>query len=115
MTKNQYKPLPNGLFIEESTIEESNIDGQGLFTEKFIHRNTDLGVCHIEMRTYDMDSIIIRTPLGGFINHSSTPNCMRIQKDNAWHLVTMGNVLPGEELTLTYSMYNPEIKDEKSQ
>ena len=109
MAENHYKPLPDGLFIEES-----NIDGQGLFTDKFIHRNTDLGVSHIEMRTYDMDSIIIRTPLGGFINHSPTPNCIRIQKDNEWRLVTISNVLPGEELTLTYSMYNPEMKDEKS-
>ena len=36
------------------------------------------------------------------------------KKDNEWHLVTISNVLPGEELTLTYSMYNPEMEDEKS-
>ena len=100
MAENHYKPLPDGLFIEES-----NIDGQGLFTDKFIHRNTDLGVCHIEMRTYDMDSIIIRTPLGGFINHSDDPNCIKLMKDNKYYMMTCKDIKAGEELFLKYTFY----------
>ena len=52
--------------------------------------------------------MLIRTPLGGFVNHSDEPNCMRVQKDNRWNLVTIANILPGEELTLCYTMYKPE-------
>ena len=99
--ENPYRPLPEGLFIEESKIE-----GQGLFTDRFIHRNTDLGLCHIEIMS--CPPMLIRTPLGGFVNHSDEPNCMRVQKDNRWNLVTIANILPGEELTLCYTMYKPE-------
>ena len=32
---------------------------------------------------------------------------MRVQKDNCWNLVTIANILSGEELTLYYMMYKP--------
>ena len=99
--ENHYRPLPEGLLIEESRIE-----GQGLFTDRFIHRNTNLGLCNIE--TMSCPPMLVRTPLGGFINHSDEPNCMRVQKDNRWNLVTITNILPGEELTLCYTMYKPD-------
>ena len=37
-----YAPLPDGLFIQKSPIE-----GQGLFTNKFIEVNEKLGLCHL--------------------------------------------------------------------
>jgi SET domain-containing protein len=55
--------------------------------------------------------LLVRTPLGGFINHSDEPNCMRVQKDNRWNLLTIANILPGEELTLRYTMYKPRPID----
>ena len=42
--KQTYKPLPDNLFIEESLI-----DGQGLFASKDIPKGTDLGISHIEI------------------------------------------------------------------
>ena len=57
--KENYKPLPYGLIIADSQI-----NGQGLFTTRKLVRGTHLGESH-----YRMDGKLIRTPLGGFINH----------------------------------------------
>ena len=66
-----YKPLPDGLTISISVIE-----GLGLFTESFVKKGTNFGVSHMKM-----NGMLIRTPLGGFINHSDTPNCFKISFD----------------------------------
>ena len=62
-----YKPLPNSL-----TIKPSKIDGLGLFAIKVIPKNTYFGLTHIAVGNH-----LIRTPLGGFINHSQKPNCKK--------------------------------------
>ena len=67
--KDPYKPLPYGL-----VIADSGISGQGLFTTRKLVRGTHLGESH-----YRLDGELIRTPLGGFINHSDEPNCLRSQ------------------------------------
>ena len=121
--KQTYKPLPDSLFIEESFI-----DGQGLFANNAIAADTDLGISHIEIEKDKMASLeMIRTPLGGFINHEKTvkepdsfgkdvevsgPNCKRIKgrMDGCvinYNLITRRDIKPGEELTLEYSMYVP--------
>lgn len=89
-----YRPLPSNL-----TIKESKIDGLGLFAKYFIPINTNLGISHIKKES---QTDLIRTPLGGFINHSVTPNCTIIS-DNGFNLVAKFNILAGEELTLDYS------------
>jgi len=121
--KQTYKPLPDNLFIEESFI-----DGQGLFANNNIAANTDLGISHIEIEKNKMAPLdMIRTPLGGFINHETTikepdgkgkdvevsgPNCKRIKgrMDGcmvSYSLITRRDIKAGEELTLEYSMYVP--------
>ena len=121
--KQTYKPLPDNLFIEESFI-----DGQGLFASIDIAENTDLGISHIEVVKNKMAPLeMIRTPLGGFINHETTikepdskgkdvevsgPNCKRIKgrMDGCvinYNLITRRDIKAGEELTLEYSMYVP--------
>jgi hypothetical protein len=73
-----YKPLPTGLFIKDS-----NIEGQGLFTTRDLIAGCELGESHYRIDTSGIESIneeenknlFIRTPLGGFINHSEEPNC----------------------------------------
>ena len=121
--KQTYKPLSDNLFIEESMI-----DGQGLFASKDIPDNTDLGISHIEIEKDKMAPLeMIRTPLGGFINHEKTikekneegkeveisgPNCKRIKgrRDGCkieYSLITRRDIKAGEELTLEYSMYIP--------
>ena len=120
-----YKPLPTGLFIKDS-----NIEGQGLFTNKNISKETDLGMSHLEL-----GKMIIRTPLGGFINHSNNPNCIKNRfmltrqewnhssnlPDNhydhnftKWHLMTIKDIEVGEELTLKYTMYNLKEDNDKT-
>ena len=70
--------------------------------------------------------MIIRTPLGGFINHSDTPNCVKVkslltrqQWNNLidlpndkydhnftkWDLVTLRDIDAGDELTVRYTFY----------
>jgi len=101
-----YKPLP-----ESVTIKKSGIHNLGLFANQKINKATNLGTTHIKI-----GDTIIRTPLGGFINHSNTPNCNKavvrmptidtLLLDKKWNLVTMEDIKKGEELTLRYTFYN---------
>jgi SET domain-containing protein len=45
---------------------------------------------------------IIRTPLGGFINHSETPNCIIEKEEDIWYLETTDDITDNEELTVRY-------------
>tara|TARA_B100001245_G_scaffold136354_1_gene101277 strand:- start:11888 stop:12184 length:297 start_codon:yes stop_codon:yes gene_type:complete len=94
-----YKPLPS--FI---TIKESPISGLGLFATEPIKANTYIGTILIEL-----DNEIIRTPIGGFGNHSDTPNCEKRKYIDRWNLVTKRDIQRDEELTWTYTLY--EIND----
>ena len=103
--KNLYKPLPFGLVVADSSI-----NGQGLFTTRKLVRGTQLGESH-----YRMDGKLIRTPLGGFINHSNEPNCTKSQVRikphyDKWNIMVIEDIEEGEELTIKYTMYDPEKK-----
>jgi len=99
-----YKPLP-----ESVTIKQSGVHGLGLFADQDIKQGTNLGICHLKI-----DDTIIRTPLGGFINHTNTPNCTKVElhangKESfrkKWNLITRQNIKKGEEITLCYTFYN---------
>ena len=98
-----YKPLPDSL-----TIKTSKVNGLGLFADQDINQATNLGITHIKI-----DDNIIRTPLGGFINHSKTPNCVKVELHangtepfrKKWNLVTTQDIKKGEEITLRYTFY----------
>jgi len=92
-----YRPLPDSL-----TIKPSSIDGLGLFATQTIPKNTDLGMIH-----FSYGELIIRTPLGGFINHSEKPNCKKLDLEDEWHLKTITEIKKDEELTLKYTLYTP--------
>tara|TARA_R100001244_G_C5108438_1_gene120547 strand:- start:149 stop:457 length:309 start_codon:yes stop_codon:yes gene_type:complete len=100
-----YKPLPESL-----TIKQSGINGLGLFAEQKIMQGTNLGMSHLKI-----GDTIFRTPLGGFINHSNTPNCAKAEVrmtaetlliDKKWNLVTLRDIKEGEELTVRYTFYS---------
>ena len=110
-----YRPLPDGLYIGVSSIE-----GQGLYTDRALTKGCQLGESHYRIATNDIPSvnteenksILIRTPLGGFINHSDKPNCHRSQIRvkpgfDKWTITVVEDVSPGDELTLKYTMYDP--------
>ena len=98
-----YKPLPPYL-----TIKASKVDGLGLFALENIVLGTNMGMSHVEI-----ENKIIRTPLGGFINHSGDPNCAKVELPMSnekfnykkWNLVTIRDIKDGEELTTRYTFY----------
>ena len=77
--------------------------GLGLFATSDINATLELGITHIEDDRFLNG--LIRTPLGGFINHSDTPNCKLIESDDKKYLIVMKDVKKGEELTLKYKIY----------
>ena len=104
-----YKPLPESL-----TIKQSGINGLGLFANQKIKQRTSFGVSH-----YKFNGDIIRTPLGGFINHSNDPNIVKVElkineeddpllkiATKKWNLVALRDIKEGEELTVRYTFYN---------
>ena len=103
-----YKPLPESL-----TIKQSGINGLGLFARESLKQGMNLGMSHIKIADQ-----IIRTPLGGFINHSNTPNCEKasllmtnqFNPDHKydykkWNLITTKDIEKGDELTVQYTFY----------
>jgi len=104
-----YKPLSKNL-----TIAKSDIEGLGLFATEFIIKGTDLGMTHIYDERFEDN--YIRLPLGGFFNHSITPNCeivIRLKtstKGSIKHLrlFTISDINPGDELTAYYTLYQPK-------
>ena len=107
-TKEMYKPLPDNLRLGFSDIHDI-----GLFAKENISKGTNFGMSHIQV-----SDTIIRTPLGGFINHSENANCIKAElrmfnEDDPtkplnykkWNLVTIKDIKEGEELTLKYTFY----------
>ena len=104
-----YKPLPESL-----TIKESGINGLGLFAKEGIGQGTNLGMSHVLI-----GAGLLRTPLGGFINHSDEGNIVKVEhkineKDDPllkmatkkWNLITLRDIKEGEELTVRYTFYD---------
>ena len=107
MTNKTYQPLPDSLHIGESKIH-----GQGLVASENIPMGTDLGISH-----YRKGNDVIRTPLGGFINHSEDPSATRKQIRiepywDKWNVTTIKDIKKGEEITLKYTMYRVDNADQ---
>lgn len=69
-----YRPLPN-----ELTIKDSKIEGLGLFATVKIKKNSFIGLTHIRDEMFE--GKYIRTPLGGFYNHSKDSNIIKMVSD----------------------------------
>ena len=96
-----YRPLPDCV-----TISSSGIEGLGLIAVSDIPAGIKLGISHIRDERFENNHI--RTPLGGFINHSENPNCKIALdlEDMYFILETENNIKAGEELTLKYNLYD---------
>lgn len=90
-----YKPLPDCV-----TIRKSNINGLGLHCVKHIVAGTEIGMSH-----FYWGEKLMRTPLGGFYNHSDDPNIEKRQKDSRFFIVATRDIWPGEEITCRYTFY----------
>ena len=91
-----YRPLPMGL-----TIRKSGIDGLGLHSTTNLNAGTVLGETHVLVHNRDRHEWV-RTPLGGFINHSDNPNCYISTDRGDRTLHTVIPVAKDEELTVYY-------------
>ena len=104
-----YKPLPKELRLGFSDIHDI-----GIFAKEDISTGTNFGMSH-----FQMGKNIIRTPLGGFLNHADDANCVKAElrmfnEDDPtkplnykkWNLVTIKDIKQGEELTLKYTFYD---------
>ena len=116
-----YKALPDCL-----TIDKSKIHGLGLFATEDIDKDTNLGISHVKNTSSKFENNYVRTPLGGCINHSDDPNCIKFIPDvvvapdisGSWlgkvsfpdymSLKTIRKIRKGEELTVTYTLYSIE-------
>ena len=95
-----YKPLPDSV-----TIKESPISGLGLFATEKIDAHTLIGIIHHPRK--ESEDGHIRTPLGGFGNHSDDPNCFKLlMEDGVWWIGASRDIESGEELTWQYSLYS---------
>ena len=120
-----YRPLPKSL-----TIKDSKIDGLGLFSKTKIQKNSFIGITHVKHN--DFQDMYIRTPLGGFYNHSKNPNVTKISSDTLpkydfgqnieikikesledknnnklkyFYLVSLKDIEPGEEILAKDTFY----------
>ena len=92
---NTYKPLPDNV-----TVDDSFIHGLGLICSKDINAGVCLGITHIlhDQRGW------IRTPLGGFINHSEHPNCFILDTGKERNLYPVKPIRKAEELCVFYTL-----------
>ena len=105
MTKNKKKLHYNHL-PEYLAIGPSQIHGAGILAIEDIPGEVVIGITHVYDPNFQHD--YIRTPLGGFVNHSEDPNCELIEDDEDTDykkLKTIRKIQSGEELTLKYSLY----------
>lgn len=91
-----YRPLPQGL-----TIMESSIEGLGLYVEQDFPAGHEFGETHVFAVSQNRREWV-RTPLGGFINHSENPNCYINTDYGERTLHSVRPIKSGEEVTVYY-------------
>ena len=100
--KEPYNPLPEYL-----AIGPSDIHGAGILAKEDIPGEVVIGITHVYDPNFQHN--YIRTPLGGFINHSESPNCELVDDDedsDYKKLKTLYKIEAGRELTLKYNLYD---------
>jgi len=94
-----YLPLPFNVYLKRSEIH-----GMGLYAKEDIEKGHVFGITHVS--DYEFEDGYIRTPLGGFFNHSETPNCEAYKEGRYIKLKTIIDVKKDEELTAFYWLYD---------
>jgi len=101
-----YQALPKFLHIQYSPVA-----GQGIFALNDIPADVYLGISHVVVHDTEYPSThpMYRTPLGGFVNHSEDPNCIKECQEKEWgqiwHMKTSKSIKKGQELFLKYTFY----------
>jgi len=94
-----FEPLPSSL-----TIRSSSIHGLGLFAIDQIPAKIELGISHVKDDRFSHG--YIRTPLGGFFNHSKKPNCEAAYDGDFIKIITLTNINLGDEITVDYTKHD---------
>ena len=94
-----FEPLASSL-----TIKRSPIHGLGLFATSEIPRHTELGISHVKDDRFSHG--YIRTPLGGFFNHSNEPNCEASYDGDFIKIKTLISINSGDEITVDYTKHD---------
>tara|TARA_B100001094_G_C17612288_1_gene521814 strand:+ start:176 stop:544 length:369 start_codon:yes stop_codon:yes gene_type:complete len=105
-----YNPLPSYL-----TIKKSSVHGLGVFATKRILKGQFIGTTHY----ISNKGSLLRTPLGGFYNHSETPNVTArlapsSYKQHGMRFIDMKaakDISAGEELTANYQVTVEDLKE----
>jgi hypothetical protein len=93
------------LYKNKYYLDNSNIQGRGAFAQEEYPEGTIIDKLHDilgqgQYKFYE---------LGKMYNHSETPNCKNIMKDNTRYLVTIKPIKQGEELTADYRL-QPDLE-----
>ena len=96
--KKAYRPLPDNV-----AVQPSEIDGAGLFAVKDIPAHHEFGITHVKDNRFEDG--YVRTPLGGFFNHSDKPNCEAYVDGDFIRLRSLKNIEQGHEITVKYWLY----------
>jgi SET domain-containing protein len=96
-----HKPLPAEVYIAESPFH-----GHGIFAAKSIPADYDFGITHVADTRFPNG--FIRTPFGGFINHSFEPNCRLLEIEDTLHIKTIKSIDKDQELTIDYRPWYSE-------
>lgn len=94
-----YKPLPSYL-----TIKKSPIHGLGLYATEDIPAGLNMGITHIKNENFENG--YVRTPLGGFFNHSDMPNVKAEPSGDYIWLISLREIKAGEEIVAKYWLYD---------
>ena len=77
-----------------------------MFATQKIDKATVMAITHVTTIEKEFSHYKIRTPLGGFINHSDDPNCQLMDIGNNTFIETTREIYKGDEITLKYTMYD---------
>lgn len=106
-----FTPLKHGL-----EIRSSEIHGVGIFASLLLPEETNLGPSHYKLECTESiytpsdmamfekyhPDMMVRTCLGGFVNHSLTPNVELIDEGCYYSFKTIKDIDCNEELTVDY-------------
>ena len=93
-----YTPLPENVYIDKSPIH-----GIGIYAKVDIPKGHDFGITHVKDERFPNG--LIRTSIGGFVNHSHDPSLKMFEVDDTVRMKTIKAIKKDEELVIDYSPY----------
>lgn len=90
-------------------VQTSPIHGNGVFANKDISENEDVGVSIPLIREDSISKIFERNTFGLLINDSNNPNVKCVKIGNDWHFVATKTIPKDEEILIKYNEYQKEI------